>query len=427
MRQQTHKEAKLMMRPELELVLCSARAKSDENEERISALLSRGVVWSEVLASAIQHNLLPVLYERFYILDAERAAQDERKGWTELARDQGKSNLVFLGEMLRLYALFEAQQVTVLPYKGPILAWLAYHDFALRSFADIDFVVPHRQFPQAMTVLQAAGYRCQFDPQEAQSGECQPAAGEYAFLRGPHTLRVELHTERTLRYFPRPLNLDEMCARLIAVEIAGRTVRTFSVEDTLVMLCVHGAKHFWERLGWIVDVAKLATTQPVDWPLATRIAAEMKCSRLLLLGLYLAHDLFGASLPKNIMDQAQQDPNVRWLAGEVCKQFHGNTDPGSGVLRRATFRLRSRDDLKQGVSHLLRLAMKPTESDRRLVRLPRALASFYVFVRPWRLLREYGVGLRPRGKTDLARYLPTLRKSRIKCYVLQRRHLRRPV
>jgi len=36
-----------------------------------------------------------------------------------------------------------------------------------------------------------------------------------------------------------------MSRRFITVEISGRKMRTFSVEDTLVMLCVHGAKHFW--------------------------------------------------------------------------------------------------------------------------------------------------------------------------------------
>jgi hypothetical protein len=384
------------MSPELELVLFSARAKSSENENRIRVLFGKGVNWNQVLALAIQHNLLPVLNERFHALDTDWLAQDQREALTELARDQGKNSLLFLGEMLRLHGLFEAGQIPAIPYKGPMLAWLAYRDFALRTFTDLDFVVPQRYIPQAMSLLKAAGYDARFDPQEAQASGREPAAGEYAFVRGPHFMRVELHTERTLRYFPRPLNLDDMNARLIQVEIAGRTVRTFSVEDTLVLLCVHGAKHFWERLAWIVDVARLVTAQPVDWPLAMRIAAEMKCVRLLLLGLYLAHDLVGASLPQDILEKAQRDANVRWLAGKVREQLEGTSDPSMGVLPRAVFRIRSRDKIEEGVWHLLRLATSPTESDRQMVRLPRMLAPVYMFVRLWRLLREYGVGFRRR-------------------------------
>jgi hypothetical protein len=399
-------QTKIKMRPELELVLCSTRAKSAKNEDRVRALLDEGVNWDGVLACASQHNLLPTLNERFHAFDAGCLAQDQRKALTELARNQGKNSLFFLGEMLRLHDLFEAVQIPAIPYKGPVLAWLAYRDFALRTFTDLDFVVPQRYIPQAMSLLKAAGYDALFDPQEAQADGREPAAGEYAFVRGPHFMRVELHTERTLRYFPRPLNLDEMNARLTPVEIAGRTVRTFSVEDTLVMLCVHGAKHFWERLAWIVDVAKLVMAQPVDWPLAMRIAAEMKCVRLLLLGLYLAHDLVGASLPEDILEKAQRDANVRWLAGKVREQLEETSDPSMGVLPRAVFRIRSRDKIGEGVWHLLRLATRPTETDREAVRLPKTLRPFYVLARPWRLIGEYGFGFRRRPKPGLERLEP---------------------
>lgn len=64
---------------------------------------------------------------------------------------------------------------------------------------------------------------------------------------------------------------------------------------TAVILCVHGVKHFWDRLAWVFDVAKLITVQKVDWVLLPQIAAEMKSTRVTLLGLYLANDLFGRS------------------------------------------------------------------------------------------------------------------------------------
>ena len=52
--------------------------------------------------------------------------------------------------------------------------------------------------------------------------------------------------------------------------------------------------------------------------------------------------------------------------------------------------------------HTLRLAMSPTESDRQMMSLPRALAPLYVLMRPLRLLREYGLGFRQRLKPTLA-------------------------
>jgi hypothetical protein len=189
-----------------------------------------------------------------------------------------------------------------------------------------------------------------------------------------------------------------MSRRFITVEISGRKMRTFSVEDTLVMLCVHGAKHFWDRLAWIVDLAELIKTQPVDWASSMQIATDMKATRVFLLGLYLAHELLGAALPQPILERAQHDSNVRWLAGKVRAQFEGKADASPGVIPRALFRLRSRDGFGEGMRHMLRLTMSPTERDRQTIRLPRALAPFYVLVRPLRLLREHGLGLRQRRK-----------------------------
>lgn len=408
MPQRTEDELTIHMRPEFELVLCSASATSPENENRIRTLLGEGLDWNQVLACALEQRLLPVLHERFHALGTDCLTPEQWEVLTELARIEGIKSLFFLGEMRRLYDLFEARQIPAIPYKGPILAWLAYHDVASRTFNDLDFVVPQQYIPQAAAALQAAGYDVRFDPQEAQAGGPEPAGGAYAFVRGPNFMRVELHTERTLRYFPGALHFEEMKARLIPVEIAGRTVRTFSVEDTLVMLCVQGAQKFWAQLSWSVDVAKLVTAQPVDWPLAMRIAAEMKSGRLLLLGLYLAHELFGASLPQNILEQAQRDTNVRWLAAAVREQIQGTFDPSTGALHRAAFRIRSRDGIGEGVWHLLRRAISPAENDRPRARWPRALAPVDAFLRIRRRLRENSVGLRPRLKSDLAIYAPTL-------------------
>jgi hypothetical protein len=182
----------------------------------------------------------------------------------------------------------------------------------------------------------------------------------------------------------------------MTVEIGRQHLRTFSVEDTLVMLCVHGAKHFWENLGWVLDIAKLATAQEVDWVLVTRIAAKLESTRVLLLGLYLAHDVFAAPLPPELLKEIGRDKMVQELAEKVYAQYADISGPGAGVLPRAMFRFRSRDGIGQGLRHTLRLAMSPTESDRETVRLPRWLTPLYVLVRPWRLLREYGLGSKRR-------------------------------
>ena len=398
-------QEKSKMRPELELVRCSARPQGPESDARIKALFSEELDWSEILACAVQHKLVPVLYERVRALDPGWLTHDRGQTLAELARLAGRNNLAFLSEMLRLNRQFEAAGVPAIPFKGPALGWLAYPNFALRTCADLDFVVPQRCIPQATSVLQACGYTPQFTPVEAEATQNGLALGQYAFSpRGSRSF-VELHTERTLRYFSRPLDLDELGARLIRLEIGGQTVRTFSVEDLLVMLCVHGAKHFWERLAWIVDIARLLTVCEVNWRLLSEIAEKTQSTRLLLLGLHLAHEMFDAQLPKSVLEGARRDAQVQWLATKVFELYSRNSDSSLGVLPRAVFRLRSCDGFWQGVRKLVRLSVIPTESDREAIRLPGFLSPVYSLVRLFRLVGQYG--LHQRLKPDLAIYQPT--------------------
>src|SRR5258706_6236754 len=196
-------EPKIKMRPELELVLCLASAKGAGNEDRIRELIGVGANWNEVVACAGQHNLLPILCKNFHAIDGNWVSRDQRETLIEIQRRLGRSSMLLLGEMRRLYGVFENGQVPAIPFKGPALAWLAYRNFTLRTYTDLDFVVPQRYIPQALSLLEAAGYRAQFDPLEAQAGEHGQAPGQYAFVSRSNGGLVGAPNEPTPRYFSR--------------------------------------------------------------------------------------------------------------------------------------------------------------------------------------------------------------------------------
>src|ERR1700722_472925 len=384
-------------RPELEVNLCCGRALIDPAAtERIRLFIRNGLNWADVVANAERHRLSPIVYEII-----TRSAQDlispaQLSVLREATAPSTATGMALLRELLRLHQFFEAAQILVIPYKGPILGCVAYGSFICREYSDLDFAVEQKYIPDVVAVMKSVGYREQFDPREAHAGHDGIAPGQYSFVSHPQNILAEFHTERTLRYFPIPIDFHDLTSRLMTIEIGEYRLRTFSIEDTLVMLCVHGAKHFWERLGWVLDIAKLAAGQEVDWALVTQIAAKLESTRVLRLGLYLSHDLFGAPLSGQLQEEICRDHTVQELAEKVYEQYAGISDPGAGVLHRAAFRFRLRDGIGQGLRHTLRLAMSPTESDRQIVRLPRWLTPLYMFVRPWRLLREYGSGLKRR-------------------------------
>jgi len=383
--------------PEQKIVLWCARALvNPAAEDSVRSLVCGGLDWPDVVANAARHRLLPVVYEVVAGTAQDLISPAGLDLLREATATSTASGMALVRELFRLHRVFEAAQIRVVPYKGPVLSWVAYGSFVRREYSDLDFAVQQQRIPDATAVLKSAGYRPLFDSQEAHGGQDGFAPGQYSFFLDSQELLVEFHTERTLRYFPNPIDFQELMGRLMTVDISGQRLRTFSIEDTLVMLCVHGAKHFWERLMWVLDIARLITVREVNSALLLEIAAKMESSRVLLLGLCLAHDVLEAPLPERLAEEIHRDRAVRDLAAKVCERYAGVSDPGAGVWRRTVFRLQSSDGIGQGLRHILRLAMSPTESDRKIVRLPRWLTPLYTLLRPWRLLREYGLGLKRR-------------------------------
>jgi hypothetical protein len=300
-------------------------------------------------------------------------------------------NLFLAAEMLRLSSRFHAEGLLAVPYKGPLLAAQAYGDFALRQFADLDFAIRQRDLPRAQALLSADGYQAVFGATLADEG-AKPSHSEYQFIRPAGRVIVELQTEMTLRYFPRPLDFDVLASRLKRLVMGGGELFSFSAEDTLILLAVHGTKHFWERLMWIADIAELAQVKGgVAWPEAFERAAEMGVERMLRLALYTAHHMLDAPLPDDVLEKVQSDPVTKKLGDGIQARFFRGEQTPLPVFSRFRFRVATRDRFWQGVRYALRLATSPTEPDRAAVPLPARFSGAHAWLRPLLLMRRYGV------------------------------------
>ena len=211
-------------------------------------------------------------------------------------RNQIFSTLGMTAELFRLLELFAANDIPALIVKGPALAMQAYGDPTMRGYGDLDFLVRQRNIRRATESLQAAGFQATVPLSAIDAGKIP---GQYLFCKTDTKLIVELHNDFTLRYFPRPLPIEEFFGRQIRVCLDGREAPTLSVEDQLVLICIHGAKHLWERLIWIADVAALVTRQTgIDWARARASARAVRADHMLHTGLLLAADLLHAPSPR---------------------------------------------------------------------------------------------------------------------------------
>jgi hypothetical protein len=240
---------------------------------------------------------------------------------------------------------------------------------------------------RATETLIGLGYDAKVPPSAIRA---KKPAGEYAFTQLASRLLVELHTEKTFRYYPNPLSVEKLFSRKAIVRLGEQDVPALSVEDELLLISIHGAKHFWERLLWIADVAALITYGSVDWDRAAAIARAVDAQRLLRIALLLAKNIAGATLPAAIEADAESDSGARRMAQQVADRLPYVDEQSLSLLRRALFRVKMRGGGFPGFTYLLRLSLAPTEEDWLTSSDSEKQTAFSAIERPLRLARKYG-------------------------------------
>ena len=316
--------------------------------------------WPVLLQRAEEHRIVPLLALRAKNLDHELVPLDVSDKLGELQRAQTLFTLQLTAELFRVLERFASAGIKILVTKGPALAVRCYGDPGMRQYRDLDLVVRQADIRRATQIMIELGYEPRIP---VTAIDARKTAGEYSFAQSANGLLVEFHTEDTFRYHPRRLDVNKIFQRSASILIDGRKIPVLSLEDELVLICVHGTKHFWERLLWIADVAALISRQPVDWEEVLVRAGEVKAERILHLGLRLALDLLRANLPPQIEMRVRADLTAANLAAQIESRLICSQPRGMGILQRAAFRVRMRGNLLPGLAYLLRLTLSPTEED----------------------------------------------------------------
>ena len=349
--------------------------------------LVRSANGPRLLALAEDHGVVGHLAARLRGLREDLVPPEILQALREQERAQTFTSLRMTAELFRILDHFASKAIGALVVKGPVLAVQAYGDPAMRSYGDLDLLVRQRDIRSATELMLADGYRAQVPLSAIEAGKIP---GQYLFSKPDSNLLVELHNDFTLRYFPRRLPIEKFFERQIRVPLDGREAPALSVEGELVLICIHGAKHLWERLIWIADVAALVNRQAgINWDRVTASAREVGAERMLHTGLQLAEDLLRMQLPSKVSGQIHGDTVATRLARQVQKWLPAAGDAPPGLFERAAFRLRMRGGLVAAPAYLLRLSLSPTEEDWQSGAEESSTGFLEALRRPFRLARKY--------------------------------------
>jgi len=341
-----------------------------------------------VLRTAARHQVEPLLYRGLRRAGLATVPEPVQQRLRHACYKTALRNTRLADELVRVLRLLGARGIAAIPYKGPALAMLAYGDLALRQFWDLDLLVHERDAARARDLLAGEGYsEHALSPSDAAADRC------YEMTNEEITVPVELHWDLVPQGFCFRFDLRQLWQRARPAAIAGIQTRSLSPEDMLLLLCVHGCFHHWERLAWVCDVAAVVDAETaLDWQSTMARATALGGRRMLFVGLLLARQLLGTALPVFIARQMEADQAAAKVAGSTqCTMFSDGAQARTSAPR-ALGHMKMRERWRDRARYLCHLALAPTQHERRWVRLPAALRFLYYAVRPIRLICTHGLG-----------------------------------
>jgi Uncharacterised nucleotidyltransferase len=308
-------------------------------------------------------------------------------------------NMALSAELVRLLGILTGGGIEVIPYKGPVLANLVYGDVALRRFTDVDILVRDRDVVRTRDMLVASNY---VGGKNSHLGFIFAENSCHVALLQPElNLSLEVHWALAPSYFPMALKGERLWQCLRKAPFAGIEVNAHCPEDLLLILAIHGGKHHWDRLIWIVDVAELIRQSPQlrwDWMLAE--AARYGCRRMLQVGLWLAYEVLQAPVPDRVRNDWAADAAIVALGEEVLGLMG---EPAAPSWDNPRFDLRLRERVRDRLALRMGWALEPTDADWQLANFSRPWRVLYYPLRVVRLVAKYGTKLIEDGFSAVAR------------------------
>lgn len=358
-------------------------AKDVENLEKV---IRSGVDWCALVSLAFYHRVFALVYRNLKQHQPVGVPREVEERLADYFQDNQRRMMEMIAELLCLMEAFEQKGIPVIPLKGPALAATVYGNVALRPAGDLDLLVRRDDIPAALDVLRAAGFSVILHEPGAIATAAQEAAisrflYHYILFDEERALVVELHFSLSPKKMPFPADPDALIARSATSAIGGRKIRTLNPEDNFLFLCVHGGKHAWSRLEWIVGIRELLRQiDPLDEEKLWEAAEKRNAGLPLLLGLLLVNDLLDPNLAPALTRRARENSVIR----KLCQEVRQNLDQGELIPNaQMRFQLAFCRTLGARLRWLFYSGLQPGHADIRYADV--SLLPLYYLIRPVRL------------------------------------------
>lgn len=286
-----------------------------------AALLARigAEDWRRLLTLATAHGVRGLVHQR--LSDASIAMHvpaDVQQALSEAARHTAVRMLRAQVQILELASAFATASIRAMALKSVHLAQVVYPNLTLRAIQDIDLLVSREHLERATEIALALGYT----PIRPFTVEQEAAEKAHVTrLVRPDSLDMEIHWNITAPNEVYSIDPADLWTHAVPVEFGTCRTLGLSPEHLLLHLCTHASyQHAFEfGIRSLVDI--VATIhhfgEELDWTIVERQCRAWGWQRGVGVSLSLARDLFGAAVPRGMLDSLAADTNGVAIDREV--------------------------------------------------------------------------------------------------------------
>jgi hypothetical protein len=370
---------------EFELLLYCLK-RGSESTLSISRL-KENIDWKKWITLLIDHGVLPQVYMNIKNRPIEGFPVHVLEDIKNLFYLNTSRNTMVCSHLHILVKTMQSleEKITVIPFKGPVLAVQAYNDYAYRSYSDLDVLIDKRDFSRFYDHMINLGYQPLYPFKENVKKWWAAWGRPYVFSK--KDIHVDVHFRiQTGPGFVKPGASPRSMEKYSEIDLMGQRVNALSPGYSVLAVCINASKDGWNRLCFVTDLAYLVqNNRDLEWDSLISRAKKMKVYTRLCIGLRLANEFLELQLPK----ETRQDNTENTKVAKLSRVYSNNLKKGKVLQKKFSSRIlaiRTVDTVWGKSGYFCYYLFVPTFSDLKAISIPGFLFPLYFFLRPLMLL-----------------------------------------
>ena len=297
-----------------------------------------------------------------------------------------KQNQEQWAELGRVLDAFVSRSIKVVPFKGVALSYQLYSDWSVRPSSDIDLFVRSADVLRAMDCLSELGYRSGENISNEHMRSRVPVDIEHYLVF--NNFGVDLHWGILPRWYGE-LSTDRFVNESEPKTLGERDVMVFRPEHHVLLLSLHAAKHFCDKLLWPLDIVHLVSQEEnLDWNEIVEIATRARMEQHLFLTLAVCINFLGLRLPENLLARIHDESCISEVLPEIA-HAHATAFSLEYSPRAVHWKIRFASGARGRARFLMSMLFSPTIADIQFIDLPAPLRFLYTPIRISRLIGKF--------------------------------------